>query len=619
MDLIRSWRQYYIILLVNLRRFRKKFRIRFQDVEVELYDLNKVAGPYFHYFNLILVIAAVASLIAAEGFGLKQPYKTWNAYLEFGIVVGFLAVYFGRLILTSKRLQLIRSRLLESFISFMLLFLSLLILLDLEELVDVLEILIGVDSLLPVLVSVTKLYLIIIVVIKFIQAAPILLNLKTKPTQLIAGSFLGVILVGALLLMTPSATVEQGGLSFTDALFTSTSAVCVTGLIVVDTATVLSLFGQIVVLVLIQLGGLGILTIATLFALYLSSGLGVGQMALLKGSVGETRTSETFRTIKRIVAITFSIEALGTIAYFVSWESYIDDSWTRFFFALFHAVSAFCNAGFSLFTNSLADKPNMLNVGVNITTICLIIIGGLGFTTIWELMRGNPNRKLRHWKLSIHTKLVLYSTFFLITAGTIGFLFLEWSGVLTGLDFSDKMMVSVFQSVTTRTAGFNSVDIRGLDISTTIIFLSLMFIGASPASTAGGIKTTTVSVLILSVWSTITGKREVEFSGRTIRTETVFTALSVLVLATVSLFIFTLILTITEDHLFVDLLFEEISAFATVGLSRGITPSMSTIGKFVLIVSMFVGRVGIVTLALAFARSRSTTKYKYPTESVIVA
>lgn len=619
MKLPEQWKRAYFSFLVWLKIFRKQFRNRFQDVEVELYDLNKVVEPFIHGFNSILVLLAIASLIAAEGFPLEEPYRRWNNYLELTIIFGFILSFFLRIFLTSKRIHLIHNRVFETLLIVSLSIIGLSYLVGGESFVTYVESLFGVKNIWPVLTLVTKIYLILLIIERGLRAAPIILSLKRKPTQVVAGSFLSVIAFGTVLLMTPSATVDGLGLNFIDALFTSTSAVCVTGLIVVDTATHLTLYGQIVVLVLIQIGGLGLLTIATLFALYVSSGLGVGQMNLLKGSIGETRTSETFQTIRRIVGITLLIEVVGAVGYYLSWHDLFDDNSTRLFFSIFHAVSAFCNAGFSVFTNSLADQVNALNYGINITTMILIITGGLGFTTLWEILKGNPHHRLRNWQFSIHTKLVLYATGFLITAGTVAILVLEWNGVLAGYQTSDKIMLSLFQSITTRTAGFNTLDIGSLGISTTLIFLTLMIIGASPASTAGGLKTTTVSVLLLAVWSTITGKKDVEFAKKKISRDTVFTAMTVFVLVAVCLFFFTFLLTITEDQPFIDLLFEQFSAFATVGLSRGITGELTTAGKSIIIVSMFIGRVGIVTLALAFAKRRTASKYQYPSESVIVA
>jgi potassium uptake TrkH family protein len=479
--------------------------------------------------------------------------------------------------------------------------------------------LLGAQHTFPALVVLTKIYLVMVVVAKFIQATPILISLQRHPAQIIVGSFITIILFGALLLMMPRATVDGQGLSFINALFTSTSAVCVTGLIVVDTATHFTILGQTIILILIQLGGIGIITFATLFALFMSRGLGMGQMNFLKDIVSENRAQETFATIKRIIGLTLLVETLGVVGYYLSWTEMFPSPTARLYHSVFHAVSAFCNAGFSTFSNSLADQGNALNLGVNITTMIMVVVGGLGFTTIWELVRGNPKRKMRHRQLSLHARLVLYVTGGLIILGAVAFLTLEWTHTLQDYTLGEKVMVGFFQSITTRTAGFNSVDIGALDMSTTVIFLTLMAIGASPASTGGGIKTTTIAVLVLSVISTARGHDRVEFAKKTIPRSTIFTALTAFTLAAISLFIFTLLLTITENLPFLDLLFEEFSAFATVGLSRGITSELSGMGRLIVTVSMFIGRVGSVTLALAFAKKVDKRRYKYPKESVIVA
>lgn len=608
-----------IALLVWFRRFRREFRNAFKTVEIELYDLNKKLEPIFHSVSFLLVIFAVASVTAAFGFELSERMQRWNGYLDFAIITGFVLIYISRLLLTSKRIQLVKNRLLESFFFLLLLLFGLVYLLGGEELLVFFEQLIGLQNSYEVVLFFIKVYLVVFVVVKFIQATPILLSLQRHPAQIIVGCFAGIILIGAFLLMMPRTTVDGEGLRFIDALFTSTSAVCVTGLIVVDTATHFTMLGQIVIMALIQIGGIGIITFATLFALFISDSLGVGQMTFLKDIVSEDRAAETFATIKRIVGMTLFVEALGVAGYYLSWTGLFPDAGERFWFALFHSVSAFCNAGFSLFTNSLADDANVLNWGVNITTILLIIFGGLGFTTVWELVRGNPRRQVRNRQMSVHTRLVLIATAFLIVSGTVAFLVLEWDRTLAPYSGSEKVLVSLFQSVTTRTAGFNTVDIGALGVGTTVIFLTLMAIGASPASTAGGIKTTTVSVLLLSVWTTVRGKERVEFARRTIPRNTIYVALTAFVLAAISLFVFTFLLTITEELPFLDLLFEEFSAFATVGLSRGITSSLSDAGRLIVIVSMFIGRVGSVTLALAFANKEMSRKYQYPSESVIVA
>lgn len=614
-----NWKKLYIKLLVKSRQWYKTYRNEFKDVEVELYDLNKKLIPYFKGFGFMLMVMAVISLVVSFGFELTTYQKQLTDYLSICIVIGFVTLFISQLIFTSDRRDLIKQNIPEVILIVLLFVFGIFYLVGFSAPILFVESFFGLGHTFGALVDLVEIYLILLVIIKFLRATPVLISLRRHPAKVIVATFMTVIFFGALLLMLPRATVDGKGLSFIDALFTSTSAVCVTGLIVVDTATHLTTLGQTIVLILIQLGGIGIITFATLFALFVGSELGMGQMMFLKNIVSEDRATDTFATIKRIVTLTFVVEAFGALGYYFSWTSMFPDPSTRLYHSVFHAISAFCNAGFSTFTNSLADKGNVLNMGVNITTMLLIVVGGLGFTTIWELLSGNPRRKLKNRKLSVHAKLVLLVTALLIVAGAVAFMVLEWNNTLQGLAGGEKMMVSFFQSITTRTAGFNTVDIGALDLSTTVIFLTLMAIGASPASTGGGIKTTTIAVLWLSVVATARGHDRVEFAKKTIPTSTIFTALMAFTLAAISLFLFTLLLTITENLPFLDLLFEEFSAFATVGLSRGITPELSNLGKIIVTVSMFIGRVGSVTVALAFAKRIDKRQYKYPKENVIVA
>jgi len=619
MRLPKDWKKIYITLVVRGRQLYKKYRNEFKDVEVELYDLDLKLRPYFRGFSIILMILALISLIGSVGFKLSPDYEQVVEYLDAFIVVGFSILFLSRMLFTSQRKDLIKSHILEAILFGLLLFVTTLYVLGLDSIVILIGHLFGINNAFPALIALTKIYLVLLVVAKFIQAAPILLSLQRHPAQIIVGSFLTIILIGAFLLMLPRATVGGQGLSFINALFTSTSAVCVTGLIVVDTATKFTVLGQVIIMILIELGGIGIITFATLFALFISSGLGVGQMMFLKDVLSEDRAQETFAMIKRIIGMTLFIETIGVMGYYFSWTNTIPNPETRLYHSIFHAISAFCNAGFSTFTANLAGNGNTVNVGINITTMVMIILGGLGFTTIWELLRGNPRRQIRNRKLSVHARLVLLVTALLIVGGALAFAILEWNNVLAGYSFGNKMLISFLQSVSTRTAGFNTVDIGALHVSTSVVFLTLMAIGASPASTGGGIKTTTIAVILLSVVATVRGHDRVEFAKKTIPTSTIFTALTAFTLAAVCLFIFTLLLTITEHLPFLDLLFEEFSAFATCGLSRGITANLSYWGKLIVTISMFIGRVGSVTLALAFAKRIDKRQYKYPNESVIVA
>jgi len=620
MKLSNKWKRRLSVFRSKWRKQMKQLKLGYKGVEVELYDINKKAEPYFRYFSAFLLIVATFSIILSVGFNLTPYYQRLNEKLDIAVILGFVFLFMGRLLLTTRKIDLLKYRLFETILFGFILILGLSYLFNKDAVVQFFSTTFGITNAYQMFATFTKVYLVLIILAKFIQITPALFQMQQHPGRILTGSFMGIILIGALMLMLPRTTVDGQGLDFIDALFTSTSAVCVTGLIVVDTATKFTTMGQVIIMILIQLGGIGIVTFATFFALFISSGLGIGQMNFLKDIVQEEKVSETITTIRKIIGLTLGVEFIGAVGYFISWRNTFPDVGERMFYSMFHAVSAFCNAGFALFTNNFADPNNTLNWGVNITTICMIVIGGLGFTTLWEIFLGRRQRHIRHRKYSIHTQLVIKTTAILIIGGTLLILWLEWGNTLQGYSISDKIMISLFQSVTPRTAGFNTIPIDQLTVSTTMVILLLMAIGASPASTGGGIKTTSIAVLFLAVSTTIRGHDRIEYSKKTIPRHIIYTAITALMLAAVSLFVSTMLLTITENKPFMDLLFEEISAYSTVGLSRGITASLTDWGKLIIIFSMFIGRVGSVTVAAAFAeRQEKKRQYQYPAESVIVA
>jgi trk system potassium uptake protein TrkH len=616
---INEWKKWLARKRVKYRARKRQFKLDYKKVEVEFYDVYKAAVPFFRALNIVLLIAALLSLITSLGFQLQQPYAFYNEALEYGIIIGFAVLFLGRLILTTKKREMLKARLPETILFIIVLFMAVIWINPQSDWVQGLEAMMGQQNVFRLGLLITKGTLIFLITAKFVQITPALLAAQRHPGQVLVGSFFVLILVGTFFLMLPNSTVDNQGLGFVNALFTSTSAVCVTGLIVVDTATHFTTMGQTIIMILFQLGGIGIVTFTTFFALFVSGGLGIGQMTFLRDVVSESNIKDTLATVKKIIGMTFTIEAIGFVGYFLSWTELIPDPGERFFFSLFHAISAFCNAGFSLFTESLAGPANALNWGINITTVILIIVGGLGFTTLWELLMDSPFRQTRARRLSVHAKLVVTMTAILVIGGTIFIWLFEKDGQLAGYTMSEQFMLSLFQSVTTRTAGFNTMDIGAMGISSTMIMLLLMAIGASPASTGGGIKTTTVAVLVLAVRDALRGHNRTEYNRRTIPPGTIYRALTAFVLAAGGLFISTLLLTVTETHSFVDLLFEEISAYSTVGLSRGITSALSDPGKIIVILSMFVGRVGSVTVGVALVKKVDKRRYRYPKESIIVA
>ena len=617
MKLPHNWNRKWIKASIKWKEFKKKGYLFSHYIQDDIYEIDKYAYPWLRAFTGLLTLLVVASILIPIGFELSPPMRHLEYQMEKWLLVGFAINVGLRIFLTSERKAYLKKRWFEVFLSVFAVFLVLDLNFSFVNIVD--SLMVGVRRPEALLLQLVKGYLLLLVLVKVLHNLPYLLDRQKNTGRLLVYGFLLIILVGALFLMLPGATLDGQGLSFINALFTSTSAVCVTGLIVVDTATHFTLFGKVVIMTLIQLGGIGIVTLATFLFLYISGGLGVSQMNVIKNVVAEENTNLLSHTLKRVIGFIFVVEAIGATAYYFSWPVAFESAGQRVFFSAFHAISAFCNAGFSLFTNSLADPVNALHPAINIITMLLIILGGLGFTSIWEIIYKKITRASWRNRLSIHTRTVLITTAVLIVGGAGCYLALEWNNTLGGYSWTNKVMVSFFQSITTRTAGFNSVDTGAIGISATLVMCILMFIGGSPASTAGGIKTTTFAVLLRSISTTVRGYSRMEFFKRTVPNHIVFQAMAVVLLALSCISISTILLTITEKMPFLDLLFEEISAFATVGLSRGITADLSSWGKFIIIVSMFWGRVGILTFTVAFAKKADNRKYKYPEETLMVS
>jgi len=445
-------------------------------------------------------------------------------------------------------------------------------------------------------------------------------RLRLSPPTLLLGSYALAILLGGLLLKLPLAEGSKP-VSLIDAIFTATSALCVTGLTVVDTSTAWSMTGQILIMGLIQVGGLGIITFSTFFALILGRRIGVSQLDLVRDTLSPVRVVGIFTLVKRVFFYTILFEALGASILFFRW---LDEFGLRMaaFHALFHAVAAFCNAGFSTFSRNLMDYVG--DPAVNLVIMGLIVTGGIGFLVIIDLEQWLRRRK----RLALHSKLVLLVTAFLILTGALLFYILEINNGLKNLPFRTRLLAALFQSVTPRTAGFNTLDYGLLTGPTLFMTMLLMVVGGSPSSTAGGIKTTTVGVLAALAWAKYRGWERVNIFRRTLPDENVNQAISVLVISTVTLIVLSFLLLITEGglrpltHLPVDFLqiaFEATSAFGTVGLSTGITPSFTPAGKICLMLLMYIGRVGPLTIVVAVAQRERRGQFQYAEEDVVIS
>jgi len=436
---------------------------------------------------------------------------------------------------------------------------------------------------------------------------------NATPPQVLVAGFATVILIGALLLSLPASVRPGQDGSFLTALFTSTSAVCVTGLVVVDTAANWTVFGHIVILLLIQVGGLGFMTMATFFALLLGRRIGLRQRLLIQEALNQTDVAGIVRLAKYVLVFTFLSEFLFAAILAVRWS--LEMGWEKgVWYGLFHAVSAFNNAGFDLFGDfrSLTGYAGDITVTLCITT--LIILGGIGFSVIVDVSR-HLKEPIR---LSLHTKLTLLMTALLLAAGTLLILILEANNSLKALSPLGKILAAYFQSVTPRTAGYNTMDMGALREATQFLIVILMFIGASPGSTGGGIKTTTLGTLAVAIASMARGKEDAEIFRRRIGQDQIYKAVAILLLATTLVVAVSLILTMTEKADFLTIVFEATSAFGTVGLTMGLTPKLTEAGRVLIILTMFLGRVGPLTVAFALAQNRRKKGARYPEEKIVV-
>ncbi len=436
--------------------------------------------------------------------------------------------------------------------------------------------------------------------------------LKFHPAQTLLLSFLGLILFGALCMTMPRCLEPGQALSFLDALFTATSAACVTGLAVVDTGTFFSQRGQVVILLLIQFGGLGIMTIASYLVLFFAGGVGIKERVMLLDMLSLENMKQITRMLERIVSWTLAIELIGALLLFLLWHDHGMNMGDRAFSALFHSVSAFCNAGFSLFSDSLMGEVQRPMVLLVFTL--LIVFGGLGFGTLTELGGHFRQRQGYKRRLSVQTKLVLITTGLLLGVGALLLVLVQ---PLEG-HLGTRLMNAFFSSVTARTAGFNTVDFGAFNLAGSWIMMVLMFVGASPGSTGGGLKTSTLAILFLRMRATLQGQDRIMIFFRAVPRVVSGRALVIFAFSISMLAVIVFLLLVTEQAPLEDILFEAISAFSTTGLSRGLTGHLSDAGKCIIIVAMFIGRLGPLTIAFAITPPHETYRIDYPSENVVV-
>lgn len=446
------------------------------------------------------------------------------------------------------------------------------------------------------------------------------INLST--TQIIMLSFLAVIFIGSLILTLPISTVEGSRVSYSDALFTATTATCVTGLVTLPTVTTWSFFGQVVILCLIQLGGLGVVTVVSGFMIALHKKIGITDRLLLQDAFNLNTLSGLVKFVKKVIMGTILVEGIGALLYMTVFvpEFGVRGIWI----SIFNSVSAFCNAGIDIIAeNSLCNYAH--NPMINFTTCMLIIVGGIGYIVWWDLIRVLSLIKkqgLQCFKrLTMHSKIAIWMTVFLILSGTLAFFVLEYNNPLTIGEETlfNKLQISFFQSVTTRTAGFATVPQENLTNASALVSLVLMFIGGSPVGTAGGVKTVTIAVLLITASSMIKNKNEITVFNRAIHQKAVKKAIAVFSLSFTIMMVSSVLLAMVTDAPLVDILYETVSATATVGLTRNLTASLNIWGKLIIIATMYLGRVGPISLALVLnTKKEKWNTVKTPYEEISV-
>lgn len=445
---------------------------------------------------------------------------------------------------------------------------------------------------------------------------PITLNqIRFRPPQILAFGFLGLILAGSLLLMLPVSTNPGHRLSFLDALFEAASAVCVTGLIVTDTATTFTMFGEMVLMVLIQIGGLGFMTVGILVAIMLGRRIGLSERIIAQAALNQFVLSGIVKLIKLVVLTTIAIEALGALLLSVFWAG--EMGWGRaFYYGVFHSISAFNNAGFDLMGNYSSLTAYAGSLPINVIISFLFIVGGLGFTVIMDVCS-----KRLPGKWSLNTKLVLITTLIVNLVSTVFLFMTEHNNPETmgALPLDKQWIASYFHGTVPRTAGFNTIDLTKLENDSLLLTMALMFIGGASGSTAGGIKITTFLLLIMVVWAFVRQKEDINVLNRRIPHDLVYRALAISIIGIALIFTAVLLLELTEEHIpLMHLAFEAVSAFGTVGLSLGVTPELSASGKVIIMTLMFIGRLGPLTIAFALTNQSKKQKIRFPEEKILI-
>ncbi len=589
-----------------------------ERVNLKIFNSKDTVALIFRIQSSLVAVLAIGLLIYSIGFPQNDESRKVEIFFMKFLFGFYILNYFVRFLYTFEPGRFLRSTWLELVLVILLIVEAFSTLLFETPLIRSILTGVGFGAYLSVYHILLQLVLLTLLVIDLAKVSTLLDLVDLEASTMFILSFIILIGGGSLLLMLPEMTTDHMGSDWMTALFTSTSASCVTGLIIVDTATYFTFKGHLVIMLLIQLGGLNIISFATFFASLYSKGVGIKHHSMMQDFFSSGSLFDAKALLRQIIFMTVLIEGIGTIIIFSLWDPAINFTsfGQKFFYSIFHTISAFNNAGFSLFTNGLYEPLIKNSYILHLAFAGLIFFGSLGFSTIRDIFGvGAMRERMRlPWKkYQLSTQISLYSSVILIVFGTVIFYFTEKDHILSHQVSFEAAISSVFQSITCRTAGFNTVDTGQLQVPTLILMIFLMFIGASSGSTGGGIKTSTFTLIIVSSIATLRGKRNLELFKHNISWDLLNKAFSIFMFSASFIFAATFILSVIEPGIdIIKLLFEEVSAFATVGLSTGITAELSETSKYLLIVTMFVGRIGTLTLGYALSRKVITKAYKYP-------
>lgn len=591
--------------------FKQRFNAFREQVNIRLYDSRDLVLGLLSRISFLVALTTIVSLVWYHGYQLNEVQNFWVGIIVRASIGYYVVKFILELVYNFQPWEFIKARKWEAILVLFLILDISVINLGGVEILSAIGNVIGISSLQSGFVLLLQFYVGIIVFLEFGKVGERLPDFNLSASTLLLLSFLVLIALGTALLSLPEMKQGEGGLDFLTALFTSISASCVTGLSLIDISTVLSFKGQVIVMILMQLGGLNIISFAALFAI-LRGGFGMRQQNFMSENLGESM-QQSGKLVGAIFRLTLTIELFGALALGILWFPHFDSLGNTMFHSVFHSISAFNNAGFSLFTDSLASEGASGLPNVHWVIAVLIILGGIGFGTLSDVLaqpwRTQPlNRSWRGLRLGTKIGLSVAGILLVVGAAVLA-LTLSYEGAI-GAHISQ----SVFQSITARTAGFNTIDIGAMATPALLMMIFLMFIGGGSGSTAGGIKTSTFALVFLSAAATIRGKKDINLYKNKIPWELMNRAFAVFLFAIVFIFLGIFILTILEPEMpFTALAFEQVSAFCTVGLSTGITANLSFGSKVVIMLSMLVGRVGTLTLAFALSGTRpESNTFTYP-------